>query len=175
MITLKPLPDEHIYSYLYRGYSIYGIDAFQTIINADGLFKRRIGVIKPEHVRPFIARARDISRACHLSGFACFSLELQFGYKTQYFDSSAIPPGLKIVPLNKTKPHEISFCPRCIQSFITTYGCAYLLSSWLSSPSHCEKHNTLMIKISPKNRKEALFYLKKIFIGIEDFSLFEMI
>ncbi|EPN0103539.1 hypothetical protein ACTTV5_001052 [Vibrio parahaemolyticus] len=163
---MKSLPNEHIYSYLYRGYKVYGIPAFQTIINSDGLFKRRIATIKPDYVRPFILGCDDLREVSMGSGFIDSSLELGENYQTQYVGNLSVPPGLKMLPLKrKIQAHHIRYCPSCIKSFIKEYGCAYLIAEWVGNKDVCEKHECEIVTLEVSNRKQALQTLDKIFLG----------
>lgn len=60
-MVLLPLPDEHIYSYLYRGYRVHGVlNAMRTIINSEGKFRQRLGFIKYEYIQSFVPDIPEI-------------------------------------------------------------------------------------------------------------------
>lgn len=60
IMVLSPFPAEHIYSYLYRCYRVHGVqDAMNTIINADGLFRQRLGFIKYDYIQSFVPEIPD--------------------------------------------------------------------------------------------------------------------
>lgn len=177
---MKCLPNEHIYSYLYRGYNTYGIDAYHTIFGSSGNFLQ-LKFIKSEYVKPFILPYDEIAKISLRSGYYCESLSLEPSLNNIYFEECIDAEfGLTLISLNKLKMlplrirylaislqllKEIRFCPRCIDEFIREYGCGYLLSDWLSNEEECPKHELPLAKARPTNRKEAILFLGRILSG----------
>lgn len=161
---MRFLPGEHIYSYLYRGYMVHGIDGYSTIINYDGLFKRRLATIKPELINPFLdtTNFRDL---CVRSGFIDVSLKLADDYIEEYVGSEKFPKGLKLHPINKKNAHTVNYCSECVQDFIKEFGFAYLLAVWLNDEYVCKKHDRPVVSLISDSRAQTIKQLKIVLSG----------
>ncbi|WP_418351039.1 TniQ family protein [Shewanella indica] len=166
---VKPLPGEHIYSYLYRAYKLHSVNALHTIINSEGLFKQRLALIKYEYIKDFVPLSRNddslwwnqmLAPVVASSDFYMFELNTpavnEGGGKVQSF-------GWRLRPLRRRRPDRIKFCPDCIEEFITEFGTAYLLSEWLGDAVICQEHSRRLVFANCRSRKEADGALSEIF------------
>lgn len=166
---MRAFPNEHIYSFLYRGYKRFFISGYHTIINAEGLFKQRLALIPPEYVRSFVRESLELSELCNRSGFYLFSLH--FNLESEVIPSANYQRelGLRLLPNEKKNAHPLRYCSQCIDEFISEHGVAFLLSDWLDDIDVCHMHGTNIIQVEVKNRAEALKYLDSIFLGKDDY------
>lgn len=169
-MILSPLPDEHIYSYLYRSYKVHSIDGLRTIVNPTGQFKQRLASIKLEYIKDFVPMNAEedypwwynlIGPVLERSGFRLF--ELNTTEMQQGINGKIIPKGIVLYPFNKTKPDEIKFCPECTRGFIRQYGTVYLVADWLNGAVMCNKHGRELISFECNSRKMARYALSTIY------------
>ncbi len=79
--------------------------------------------------------------------------------------NTPVPPGLRMIPVNKSQSHNIRYCICCIRSFIYEYGCAYLVADWLGDKDVCERHDCEIVTPEISNRNHAIQTLEKVFCG----------
>jgi len=166
---LKAFPDEHIYSFLYRGYKRFSISGHHTIINPEGLFKQRIALIPPEYIHPFVRNGAELSRLCDRSGFFLFSCRFNAQSHGRPQANYERELGLRVMPSNKKSAHPLRYCSQCIHDFIRDHGVAFLLSDWLNDIDTCNTHGTKIMQPMLKNRAEAVKCLNSIFLGKEEY------
>lgn len=176
---LMPLPDEHIYSYLFRRFRLSGeINIANKIFNPDGHFKKKVYI--PECYLPFISKER-----CNGKNITQMYYSWQ---STGYSIARRSGMLLKSVKISKNKfdewdvsfviqnhysssPESVKFCRSCVEGFIRDYGFAYLPSIWLGYDRVCGLCNKNLYAASCSSAQTAFKAMTEIFmcnhVGIE--------
>ncbi len=191
-MIIFPLPDEHVYSYLYRSYRIHGvINAMHTIINGDGFFRQRIALIPYDYIQVLLPESPDmtcedndnvmnfgamlkncenlwwnrlIAPVLYRSGFML--REVLYPSSDEVLRGKG-KPGLRVSARvsDKRMPERIKYCPLCVHVAIRTYGTAYLSALWLGNATHCPKCLSELVVAETGSRRIAIRVLEQIFSG----------
>lgn len=191
-MVIAPLPDEHVYSYLYRNYRVHGvINAMHTIINGEGFFRQRISLIPYDYIQALLPGFPDVTWEGN-GNVLDFGAMLKNGenlwwnrliapvlYRSGFMLREVLypssdevlrgkgKPGLRVSARvsDKRMPERIKYCPLCVHDAIRAYGTAYLSALWLGNATHCPKCLLELVVAETGSRKIAIRVLEQIFSG----------